>query len=134
MKQKFSLKWKASKQPRKQRKYRARAPLHLKYKMLAAHLSKDLIKKYKKRSMPLRKGDNIKVARGTFKGKQGRISTVNTKKTIVYIEGIQKTRKDGTKVNMPFHPSNLIITELNLEDKKRIKKLNKNIKEDKKGN
>jgi len=134
MKQKFSLKWKASKQPRKQRKYRARAPLHLKYKMLAAHLSKDLIKTYKKRSMPLRKGDNIKVARGTFKGKQGRISTVNTKKTIVYIEGIQKTRKDGTKVNMPFHPSNLIITELNLEDKKRIKKLNKNIKEDKKGN
>ena len=129
MKQEFSFKWKSSKQPRKQRKYRAKAPLNLKHKMLAAHLSKDLIKRYGKRSFPLRKGDSVKVVRGSFKGKRGKILTVNTKKMVVFIEGIQKTRKDGTKVNVGFHPSNLIITELKLEDKKRIKKLKKGEKE-----
>ena len=125
MKQKFSNKWKASKQPRKQRKYKAKAPLHLKYKMLGTHLSKELKKKYQKRSIPVRKDDIVKVIRGTFKKKQGKVSRINTKRTIVYIEGIQRTRKDGTKVNVSFHPSNLIIIELNLEDKKRIKKINR---------
>ncbi len=123
MKQKFSKKWKASKQPRKQRKYRFKAPLHIKHKMLGGGLSKELRKKYQKRSIPLRKGDNVKITTGTFKGKKGKISIVNTKKMIVYIEGVQKTRKDGTKVNIPLHPSNLIIIDLNLEDKKRTKKL-----------
>jgi len=42
MKQKFSTTWKASKQPRKQRKYSANAPLHIKRKMLSANLSKTL--------------------------------------------------------------------------------------------
>ena len=125
MKQKFSKKWKASKQPRKQRKYKAKAPLHLKYKMLSATLSKELKKKYKKKSIPVRKGDLVKIMRGSFKGKKGKISLVDTKKLRVYVEGIQRTRKDGTKVNVPFHPSNLMILELNLEDKKRNKKLKK---------
>lgn len=125
MKQKFSRKWKRSKQPRKKRKYKARAPLHLKYKMLGAHLSKELKKKYSKRAITLRKGDIVKIVRGMFRKKQGKVSAINTKKGIAYIEGIQRTRRDGTKINVPFNPSNLIITELNLEDKKRIKKISR---------
>ena len=35
---------------------------------------------------------------------------------------MQQTKKDGTKVNVSFHPSNLQITELNLEDNRRLKK------------
>lgn len=121
MKQKFSPKWKASRQPRKQRKYRARAPLHVKRKLVSAHLSKELRKKYAKRAVVLRKGDTIKIMRGSFKGKQGKIMNVNVKKIAVYVEGIQRTRKDGTKVSVAFHPSNLLIMTLNLEDKKRVK-------------
>jgi len=123
MKKKFSKKWKASKQKRKQRKYRANAPLHIKHKFLSAHLSKELRGKYKRRAFPLRKGDTVKIMRGKFKGKESKISSVNTKKAIVYLEGIQRTKKDGTKVNIPFQPSNLMITSLNLEDKKRIEAL-----------
>ena len=125
MKQKFSTKWVASKQPRKQRKYKARAPLHIKHKMLAARLSKELKKKYQRKAIPVRKDDKVKIMKGIFKKKQGKISQVDTKKMIVYIEGIQRTKKDGTKVNVSFHPSNLTIIDLNLEDKKRTTKLNK---------
>ena len=121
MKQKFSKYWVASRQPRKQRKYRANAPLHIKRKFMSANLSKDLRKKYGRRSFVLIKGDNVKIMIGKFKKKTGKISSVNLKKSKISIEGIQRTKKDGTKINVWFHPSNLQIKELNLEDSKRRK-------------
>lgn len=115
--------WKRSKQPRKQRKYRYNAPLHIKSKFLASHLSKELRKKYNKRNATVRKGDKIKILRGQFKGKVGKIDRVDLKRTKVYITGIEIAKKDGTKTFYPIHPSNLLITELNLDDKKRVKTL-----------
>lgn len=120
MKQKFSIKWNGSRQPRKQRKYLANAPMHVKHELLSANLSKELRKKHTKRNVPLRKGDSIKIMRGEFKGKTGKIDNVDMKRTRVTIEGITRTKKDGTKLNVYFHPSNLQIKELNLDDKKRI--------------
>jgi len=128
MKKAFSKKWIASKQPRKQRKYLANAPLHLKRKFLSANLSKTLRKKYSRRSFPLRKGDEVKIMKGSFKRKKGKISEVDLKNIRVSIEGMQRQKKDGTKVNVFFHPSNLQIQELNLDDKKRIKSLERKIK------
>ncbi|MBW2982328.1 50S ribosomal protein L24 [Candidatus Woesearchaeota archaeon] len=115
--------WNKSKQPRKQRKYRYNAPLNTKNKFLGCHLSKELKGKYKKRNMGIRRGDNVKVLRGQFKGKTGKIDRVDIKKCKVYVTGIEIIKKDGTKALYPIHPSNLIIMELNLEDKKRKKSL-----------
>ena len=119
MKSIFSRSWKASKQPRRQRKYLFNAPINIRRKLISAHLSKDLIKKYNKRNIPLRKGDEIKIVRGQFKGKKGKIESIDFKKLKVFIENIQFTKNDGTKAFYPLHPSNLIITNLNLTDKKR---------------
>lgn len=119
MKKLFSTSWKSSKQPRKQRKYVYNAPLHIKHKLLAAHLSKTLREKLKKRAIPVRKGDKVKVSRGQFAGKEGKISKVMLRKSKVYVDGVEMIKKDGTKVFYPLHPSNLIITELNMDDKRR---------------
>lgn len=127
MKKEFSTAWKASKQPRKQRKYKANISLHLKHRIMSAHLSKELKQKYKRRSFSVRKGDSVKVMRGEFRGKAGKISLVNTKKMKVAIDGLQKQKKDGTKVNVYFSPSILMITEFHLEDKEREKALKRNI-------
>ncbi|MBI2630174.1 50S ribosomal protein L24 [Candidatus Pacearchaeota archaeon] len=121
MKQKFSTAWIGSRQPRKQRKFRENAPLHIKREMLAANLSKELRKKLGRRSIIVRKGDMVKIMRGEFRGKTGKVSVVETKDTRVAIEGIQRQKKEGSKVNVYFNPSNLQITEANTEDKKRIK-------------
>src|SRR3989338_7175483 len=120
---KISISWKKSTQRRKQRKYRYNAPLHIKQKFVRAHFSKELRKKYNKRSMGLRKGDNVKVMRGEFRGKQGKVEEVNLRKTWVYVSGMEVSKKDGTKTRYPLHPSNLLITELNLDDKIRNKSL-----------
>ncbi len=119
MKQEFSTKWKASKQPRKQRKFRANAPLHIRRKMLSANLSKELRKKYGRRNFPVIKGDTVRVLRGEFRGKTGKIDIVNYKKISVTVEGIYRTKKDGTKILIKINPSNLQIKELNLDDIKR---------------
>jgi len=125
MQKQFSTAWKASRQKRKQKKYAANAPLHIKQKMLSAHLSKDLRKKYGRRSFQLRKNDTVKIMNGKFKKKTGKVSVVDLKNIRAAIEGIQITKKDGSKVNVYFKASNLMITELGLDDKKRIESIKK---------
>ena len=131
MKKSFSVAWKGSRQPRKQRKYLANAPKHIKHVIMSAHLSKELKAKYNRRSVPIKKGDVVKILIGEYKKKTGKVSIVDLMKMKVAIEGIQITKKDGTKINVFFHPSNLLVTELNLEDKQRtdsLKKENASIK------
>jgi large subunit ribosomal protein L24 len=112
-----------SKKARKQRKFLYNAPLHIRRKMISAHLSKELREKYKRRSFPLRKGDEVKVMRGEFKGTIGKIVRVDTKKYKVYVDTVKKKRSVGTEYLVPVSPSNLMITKLNLEDKYRLKML-----------
>ena len=121
MKSEFSTKWVSSVQPRKQRKYTANAPLHTKHKFLSAHLSKDLRKKYGKRNLPLRKGDEVLVMRGSFRKKKAKVISIDLKRTLIALEGLQRTKRDGTKVNVMFHPSILSIESFSNEDKERAK-------------
>lgn len=122
MKQKFSTRWKSSKQPRKQKKYLANAPLHLRKKFVSINMSKELRKKYSKRNIPVRKGDVVKVMSGKFKKKQGKVLEVNLKTSKIIVDGLQVKKQDGSKANVKMEPSNLQIVELNLDDKKRIRK------------
>ncbi len=121
MKNDFSRAWVASKKPSKQRKYRANAPLHIQRRFLSSHLSKELRIKHKKRAIAIRKGDTVKIMRGQFRGKAGKIERTDIKRTKAYITGIETKRKDGTKALYPIEPSNLMLTELNMEDKRRFK-------------
>ena len=128
----WSKHWKSSKKPRKQRKYVYHAPLHIRHKFLSTHLSKELREKYKKRAFPVRKGDEVQVMKGKFKKKSGKISRVDLNKIKVYIDGITRKKVDGSEVQVPIHPSNLKIINLNLEDKKRIKALTRSVKKEEK--
>ncbi len=123
MKQKFSKKWKSSKKPSKQRKYRFNAPLHIKQRFMRSLLSKELRSKYNKRNARVRKGDKVKIMRGQFRKHEGKVEKVDLKKSKVYVEGIGATKKDGTKTKYPINPSNIMIIELNIDDKMRKKAL-----------
>ncbi len=118
----FSTKWIGSKKPKKQRKYVAKAPLHRKRKLLSVNLSKELREKHNTRNIEIRKDDKVKIMRGKYKGKEGKIILVKTKLLKIYIEGIQTKKQDGSKVNVPLRASNLQIVELYLDDKKRMSK------------
>ena len=126
MKNTWSKEWKSSKQKRKQIKYRTNAPDHIRGRFISSHLSKDLIKKYNKRSIRLRTGDKVKIMNGQFKGKTVKVEKIDTKTEHVYLTGIEIIKKDGTKRLFPIDASNLMITELNLDDKKRRQKVEGN--------
>ena len=117
--------YKSSERARKQRKYRALAPIHSRHEMMSSNLAKDLRKKYNRRGFSLIKGDTVRIMRGQFAGQKGKVVIVNMQKLKIYIEGIQRNKRDGTKVNVPIDPSNVQIIELKLDDKKRINSLNK---------
>ena len=93
----FSSTWKSSKKPRKQRKYMLSAQLHIKKKFVQSHLSKDLRKKYSKRSIGLRKGDKVRIMQGQFKKHEGKIEMINLKKTKVFVNGVELTKRDEQK-------------------------------------
>lgn len=122
MKSKFSTSWKASKQSRKQRKYRHEAPLHVRHKFLSAPLSKELRKKYGMRSLPVRTGDEVNIMRGTFASSKAKVLKVNSNKGRITLDGITRKKAYGTKLNVYFDPSKLQIIALKLDDSRRISK------------
>ena len=121
----FSKDWVNSTQTRKQRKYRYNAPLHIKHKFLSANLSKALQKDHNQRNITLRKGDEVKVMTGQFKGKVAKITRVSISRTKIYLEGVGINKADGSLALYPINPSNLQVVSLNLDDKKRLEKINK---------
>ncbi len=99
-------------QPRKQRKARYNAPLHLRQKQVAAHLSKQLREQKKKRSLPLHKGDTVKIMRGRFRGRTGKVVEVSVTERYAHVEGVVMKKQSGKEVLAKIQPSTLLITEL----------------------
>ncbi|MDD9953976.1 MAG: 50S ribosomal protein L24 [Candidatus Woesearchaeota archaeon] len=121
MKKAYSPAWKASTQTRKQRKFRYNAPLHVRGKFLAAHLAKELREKHKKRSLRVRTGDTVRVLRGEFKGREGKVDRVDLSKGRLFIAKVERIKPDGaTKVQIGFSASNVMLVELDKSDKKRL--------------
>ena len=52
-----------------------------------------------------------------LKGFEGKITTVDRKKYRIFVEGITREKVDGTAMPIPIHPSKVMITTLNLDDK-----------------
>ncbi len=104
---------------KKQRKMRANAPLHVRHKIVSAHVAKALRAQVKHRSLPVRKGDEVIISKGEYAGKTGKVSEVDLKKMKVYIEGVVTKKVSGKEAPIPFDASNLIITSAALEDARR---------------
>jgi len=119
----YSTAWKSSSKARKQRKFLHNAAAHLRTAFISAHLSKALRQQYKRRAVPLKTGDKVKVMRGSNAGKTGAVESVDSKKRTVYITGVDRPKRDGSKQLLPLHPSNLLIEELDLKDRKRLESI-----------
>ena len=115
--------------PRKQRYILYNAPLHKKRKWISSHLAENLLLKYDRRSLPVVKGDTVKIMRGNYRGHEDKISKVNIRDQTVEIEGVTITTAKGTKIAKPIHASSLLITKLNITDKWRRKKLESGLSE-----
>lgn len=93
--------------------------MHIKHKFLSANLSKELRNQFKRRSLCLREGDEVKVMRGKFRGTTGKISKIELKQIKVYIESVKRKKVSGEEVKIPIHPSKIMITNPVMDDPKR---------------
>ena len=100
-----------------------RATYQTKSKQLGSALSKELQKKYGKRSIRVVEGDNVTIVRGEFAGVDGKVAQISTQKSSVAIEGIKKEQTRGEKYDVYIHTSNLVVKSLNTGDRWRMAKL-----------
>jgi len=88
---------------------------------MSATLDKALREKHSRRSIEVRKGDEVKVMRGKFAKKQGKVSIVDVKKNRIQIDGLQRSKRAGEKLETWFNPSKVKIINLNTDDSRRLK-------------
>lgn len=105
------------KNPGKQRKRLFNAPAHIRHKLMAASLSNELAASKGAKTLPVRKGDTVRILRGDNKGFEGKVSRVDLKAYRIYLEGLTREKVDGTNIFLPIHPSKVQIRNLNLDDK-----------------
>ncbi len=92
-------------------------------KQLSCALSKDLRKKYGKRSARIIEGDTASIVRGEFAGVDGKVTKISIPDRGVNIEGVKKEKLKGEKFDVYVHTTNIVISGLNSDDKWRINKL-----------
>lgn len=112
-----------TKNPGKQRKMLTNAPAHIRHKLMAAPLSSELTASKGAKTMPVRKGDTVRIMRGDNKGFEGKVSRVDLKAYRIYLEGLTREKVDGTNIFIAVHPSKVQIRNLILDDKYRKEKI-----------
>jgi large subunit ribosomal protein L24 len=110
-------KTKRVKDPRKQRKRLFNAPAHLRHKFMGAPLSPELVSSKGAKTLPVRKGDTVRVVRGDHTGFEGKVSRVDLKRYRIFLEGLTREKVDGTNIFVSVHPSKVMIKNLKLDDK-----------------
>jgi len=94
---------------------------HKREKLLGANLSENLRKQHNKRSMRVIKGDTVRILRGEYVGVEGKVEKVNTERSTLSIEGVQREKIRGGKVKVQIHASNVQIISVNTDDDYRMK-------------
>src|SRR4026208_688835 len=94
---------------------------HKRDRLLGANLSANLREQHKKRSMRVIKGDTVRILRGEYVGIEGKVEKVNTERSTLSIEGVQREKIRGGNVKVQIHASNVQIISLNTDDEYRMK-------------
>jgi large subunit ribosomal protein L24 len=86
-------------------------------------LSEELKGKHKRKAVRPRVGDSVRIIRGEFRDIEGKITNVDPRSGVVNVEGVNREKLKGGHAPVPIPSSNLILTALALDDKRRKAKL-----------
>jgi len=102
--------------PRRQRKALYNADPFERRRRMALPLSRELRGRFHIRSLPVRKGDTVRVLSGSFETREERVAKVNRRDYTLILDNVTlKTGEEKLKA-LPIRPSHLVITRLNLAD------------------
>ena len=69
---------------------------------MSAGLSKELRKKYKVKSLPIRKDDEVLIVRGSHKGHSGRVIECYRRKFCIHVDKIVREKVNGMTLCWTF--------------------------------
>jgi len=104
---------------RKSRKAHFSAPSSVRRKIMSSSLSKELRGKYNTRSIPIRKDDEVRIVRGKYKGREGKVTQVYRKRWVIHVDRVQRDKSNGATTPIGIHPSNVVVTSLKLDKDRR---------------
>ncbi|KAJ6597022.1 translation protein SH3-like domain-containing protein [Mycena vulgaris] len=104
---------------RKSRKAHFSAPSSIRRKIMSSALSKELRAKHNARSLPIRKDDEVRIVRGKYKGREGKVTQVYRKKWVIHVDRVQRDKSNGATAPIGVHPSNVVITTIKLDKDRR---------------
>ncbi|TEB26632.1 ribosomal protein L24 [Coprinellus micaceus] len=104
---------------RKSRKAHFSAPSSVRRKIMSSALSRELRAKHNARSIPVRKDDEVRIVRGKFKGREGKVTQVYRKKWVIHVDRVARDKSNGASAPIGIHPSNVVITSLKLDKDRR---------------
>ncbi len=84
---------------------------------MAAPLSPELTASKGVKTLPVKKGDTVRVMRGDNAGFEGKVNRVDLKRYRIFLEGLTREKVDGTNIFVSVHPSKVMIKNLKLDDK-----------------
>lgn len=112
----WSTAWQKSKNPQKQRKFRAKAPKHQRGRFVSARLKDSLREKLGTKSIPVRAGDKVEIMRGDYTGKRGTVDRIDREEYRLYVEGVKRETVSGSETMVSVDPSNVMLMRLDLDD------------------
>lgn len=80
---------------RKSRKAYFSSDSETRRKFLSAHLDKELRAKHGVRAIPIRKDDEVKIVRGHFKGREGKVLSVYRRKFVIHVDRVTTDKANG---------------------------------------
>jgi large subunit ribosomal protein L26e len=67
------------------------------------------------RSLPVRVEDEVRVLRGGFKGKEGKVVQCYRKKYVIHVERCTRDKANGQTINVGIDASNVEITKIKMD-------------------
>jgi large subunit ribosomal protein L24 len=105
-----------SRLPRKQRLAQFTAHTTKRRRLMSVPLSRDLRARYGRRQMPIRKGDTVRVLRGSYIGREERVARVDRRSYSVTLDNITVKTGEAKLKPLPIRTNHLLLTRLNLAD------------------
>lgn len=103
-------------QPRRQRKAVFTATTFERRRRMAVPLSRELRTRYGRRSLPVRKGDTVRVLSGSYLGREERVAKVDRRGYSVTLDNVTGKTADAKLKPLAIRPAHLVLTRLNLSD------------------
>lgn len=87
---------------------------------MSCALDANLKQKYKVNSIPVVKGDEVRVVSGSKKGTDGLVKAVYRKKYVIHIDKCTRDKANKQTVSLPIDASNCVITKLKLDKSRKL--------------